>query len=162
MESTVNDYLKILTQMPLSGAQGAFYVWQYKQARLVEVVSYKADKRVRAVVEQFLRRFTPKIKCCYETAAKCALETPGVDYIEGMAASVIPVGHAWNAIGDRHFDLTEEIALADYQKSGFSLTDYHQVIRLDRDAVVAAILKHRIYGAWAGEIFMEGYDGNDG
>jgi len=151
MSNQVQDYLQMLAQMPLNDRQKAFFAWQAERARSVEIRPYAANPEVERVVNRFLARFTPQLKGCYETAARCAIDCPEVAYVEGMTASLIPIGHAWNAVGDFHFDLTAEIALAGIGHN--DLTDYVQVIRLNHEETCRTAVESRFYGEWVGRIY---------
>jgi hypothetical protein len=65
-------------------------------------------------IEKIKQRVHPKAKECYANSlhtAEC-LRDFGVEYCEGYLVFYgIPIDHAFNKIGDKYFDVTQEIAL---------------------------------------------------
>jgi hypothetical protein len=87
-------------------------------------------------------------KQCYMNAMNTSLVT-GCDYIEGYATNgIIVYGHAWNAVGNHHFDATEELLLAS-RHANCKLEvnpNYVQIVRLSCTQVTKLTLKMGVYG----------------
>jgi len=65
-------------------------------------------------IEKIKRRVHPVVKECYANAlhtAECLVEQ-NVEYCEGyIIFQGIPIEHAFNKIGDKYFDVTQELAI---------------------------------------------------
>lgn len=93
-----------------------FARWKSQVAKPVEVVPYKTlpvAKEINDAIKQ--GRIKIKQKMCYDNSfwTSNTLRS-GVNYCEGVASRFLPIDHAWNSYQGKYFDLTDEIALKDY------------------------------------------------
>lgn len=93
--------------------------------RLVPISSYHAHLDLRYLLQYHKIPVEPKR--CYDNATRLAVCLPAIEYVEGEVwvpefGHAIP--HAWNEIGDFHFDLTWEVHLKIPPKA-----QYFQIIR---------------------------------
>lgn len=140
----------------LPAPQRAYWAWQEEVCRRVFPVSWRylivlpKMPRLRQRVRNIIK---PKVKECYRNAISAALELQ-CDYVEGYVYSHVTLHHAWNAIGDDHFDLTlEERGALSEIKNGS--VQYTQIIRLTHDEI-PEYLEHRRQDMvpWMGLYFM--------
>lgn len=77
----------------------------------VNVVSYKDIPEIKDKVDAVLKYVDILPKRCYQNAIEVALKIEGVNYVEGLYASmgVLPISHGWNSYKGQHFDLTFEL-----------------------------------------------------
>lgn len=63
-------------------------------------------------IELIRRVVRPEVKGCYRNAHLLTLSFPDrVRYVEGKTHTVIPIGHAFNRVGDKYIGITFEFAL---------------------------------------------------
>jgi len=148
-------YLSGFAKIMPAGKQRDFYTWQRKVARKVKIKSYKSDKKLKKIVEDFLVYFKPQYKECYYTAYKLALECKEIEYVEGHAISIIPLSHGWNCYKGIHFDLSNEIL-------NLNIKEYAKVIQLGAtEKKTIALLKRQDFrvGDFIGgyyQLYVEG------
>lgn len=133
-----------------------FWRWQREVAEQVLIGSYTAigDGDREEQLRLYIETTPPQIKACYETAVRVSMLT-GCDYVEGWACGFIPVQHAWNAVGDHHFDLTDEVALAGLDDHPGLDSHYIKVLRLTPKEVACWMMRTRQSGDFMTPYWVE-------
>ena len=166
-DSTIEDRLREHLNNKAASADNtvvsAFYLWQGKVLKPVEIEP--TDRILEA--EEFLgdagRSF--ELNRCYENAAQVAISSAAresnISYVEGFVVINDHLfGHAWNSVGERHFDLTTTLADSKISERGFSTPTRHffKVVELSPEKVFPltllsdgeASLKVSYFSAYAG------------
>ena len=119
--------------------QNAYYTQLAQDAKEVEVSSvfdvFTADE-----VLTILRVVEPKKRQCYRNSALMTELFPDrCKYVEGYGWNgIFKVEHAFNRIGDKYIDITDELALG----VDVSELPYVALIEADRDEIISDIEAH--------------------
>jgi hypothetical protein len=143
------QYLKGFASLSKDEPHKSYYDWQIANSQIVVVSSYKDHPELKKLVDTFLKQYKPKFRQCYHTAYTAATLIPGVEYIAGIAGSMIPLDHGWNCWNGIYFDLTAEVL---FDKGHFA-TEYLQVLKLQRDEVFEMSLITEDSGPYIAEYY---------
>ncbi len=143
-ENNVLNYLKTLTTFKAGETQSNYFAWLYKQARPIQIVSYKKIKNITPKINEFLKHYSCQKKECYQTAFNCSQRTK-IDYVEGyvLVAGIIPTEHAWNHYNGLYFDLTQEIL---WKEEKIEFSDYVKILTLNANDAAKYTYKNKVYG----------------
>ena len=85
-----------------------FTHWRSQYQQDVTITSDWSKLILASELRMLLSRWSPMPRQCYQNAARICSQLPQVEYVLGRATSMQfgTVDHAWNVIGDQHFDLT--------------------------------------------------------
>ena len=111
----------------LNPDQRIFFEWLRDSYQDVDIRSYKEHSEVRRVVDSYLGHSRPRAQQCYANAFNLACQDHRLSYVVGYAQAFLPIVHAWNSLGDFHFDLTAEVALGNLKR----FTQYASIYRLN-------------------------------
>lgn len=130
--------------------RGIYEKWRARIGRGVTIYSYRTHPLAAKVVARCLASDgKPKMKECYRNAWNLALFDSRVKYVEGIAMAddaSFQTDHAWNCIGDFHFDITAEIAL----KNRRPFSSYFRTLLLDQDTLRDYSSKSGTHGPYLG------------
>jgi hypothetical protein len=149
-KSACRSHIGALALVTKYTQQGKFYKKILIKSKDVKIQSYKSNIELETIIKNFLKRFEPKIKECYETAFQCSFRCPEIEYVEGYADLSIPLAHAWNYYKGIHFDLTAELALGRESDN-----NYLQLIKLDNEELLEAALKTKRKGEFVTYFFFD-------
>lgn len=131
-----------------------YFEWECENSQ--PIVIGKINQLPEAQVERIMRmsrEFEPKM--CYRNAALVSMMA-GFDYVEGYATNgILTYGHAWNAAGDIHFDVTDEIVLGGESKSFPTDPTYLQIVRVPTKTFTPLLLKTGVYGEAKATLFAQ-------
>lgn len=105
------------------------------------------------IIRRIKSDFKPKM--CYNNATTVSTVI-GCDYVEGYATNgILTYAHAWNAIGDINFDVTDELVLNGAQSPYPADPNYMQIVRVSNRDTLRLVLKTGTYGDVKGTMFAE-------
>lgn len=121
MESVIIEEMRAFLRLDLPDRQRQYFTDTIAAAKRVEVVK-AADVFDEREIELIRRTVRPVVKECYKNAHLLTLLFPDrVQYVEGKTNVFIPIGHAFNRVGNKYIDITFEFAL------GLDPTQYEYV-----------------------------------
>jgi hypothetical protein len=139
--SVIKNYLEKMSQMT-SGQQHHEFRWQFNNSKII-TVSDMPDS---------VHLITPKAKQCFTNAYRISLFNEDVSYVEGIVLlGDIPIEHAWNKIGEIHFDVTREFALKKFNRIEFR--EYCSLIEVDRNRLIKLSEANGTYGPHFSEYY---------
>jgi hypothetical protein len=140
-ENQFNNYITSILKITKGNkAQSDFYEWMLKNTKQIKLTPIDKIPELKGIRDMI----SPEKKMCYMNASKVVMDFNNkIEYVEGQRYVFgIPVEHAWNKIGDKYFDVTEEIALG-----GTRMNDeYYSIVELSYTQLLKHLWKAKVYG----------------
>jgi hypothetical protein len=89
----------------------SFREWTTRHRTVVHPVRWRSVRELSLILEPFIETYPPRPHRCYDNAAELAHYAPEIEYVVGWVVFKNDIiEHAWNKLGDIHFDITWEDA----------------------------------------------------
>ena len=159
--------LEMLSNLNLCEKQKLFINWQkehYKDITVTQLSELSSD--IRKALSDFASKHKMVKHECYSNSCKFIIDffhkdIKEIRYCEGKVhVCSISIEHAWihiymNDDTDFYFDPTKEFILDEDTTN--DIDDYVSLIELNKDEVFHRMLKHKYYGNWFNEEFIDWY-----
>lgn len=152
-KGNVMNYLEALCKMNFHPKQKEFFNWQLHNAKQITITPLDELLMKYPQLKEYVDQEAEVVmKQCFKNASQATMFLPEVKLVEGyIDVHGLSIEHAWNRIGDDYFDLTQDIALKDYDRS----KEYVAIAEYDREDVFEYSDKTGTYGPYIEQRFKK-------